>query len=407
MHSSDEQLQTLIAALAGASTGEQVADILVTQGRAAVAAGTALVSLLSKDGSELVCLRAEGLPADVAAASRSFPADSSLPIAEAVRTDQPILLGSLLERQLRYPDTIAAPFSPPGEAFAVIPIRQGQIVGALRFTFPTARSLDEDRDLLLTLGRLAGMALERARLQEAERSARLQLRELTNASRQKDEFLATLAHELRNPLAPIWNALHMLRLLGPLNPHIQTAADVLVRQVGQMTRTMDELLAVDRIGYDPVTLHKERLELSAVVAAAVEASKPALEARGHHLTVSLPSTPLWLEGDQSRLAEALEHLLSNAAKYSDRGSPITLTAARERNWAVLRVKDQGMGIPAELLPRVFDLFRLGDRAEGRLGIGLAVVKRLVEMHGGIISAHSAGPGKGSEFVIRLPLLPGR
>jgi len=400
-------LQALIAALCRAVTCEQAADALVTQGRAAVDASAALLALLSKDGSEFVCSRSEGLPPEVAERWRSIPADSALPIPDAVRTDQPILLGSLQEQRARYPDSVPPNTPHLGEALAAIPIRQGQTVAAIGFTFPTIRSLDEDRDFLLTVGRLAGMALERARLHEVERTARQQVDELTNAGRHKDEFLTTLAHELRNPLAPIWNALHMLRLLGPLNPHIQAAHDVLVRQVGQMTRTMDELLDAHRSAQDQVTLKKERLDLATIVNAAVEASKPILEARGHRLTLTLPPAPLWLEGDLSRLAEALEDLLSNAAKYSDKGSQIILSTSRERNWAVVRVQDQGMGIPAELLPRVFDLFRLGDRAEGRLGVGLAVVKRLVEMHGGTISAHSAGPGKGSEFVVRLPLLPGK
>jgi two-component system CheB/CheR fusion protein len=233
---------------------------------------------------------------------------------------------------------------------------------------------------------------------------------LRQADRRKDEFLALLAHELRNPLAPITNALHLLRTgadLGEQDRH--DAFDVLERQVEHLVRLVDDLLDVNRITRGKIHLQKERVDVATVVARSVEGSRPLIDARRHALEVSLPQEPLVLEADPVRLAQALWNLLNNAAKYTPEGGRIGLTVRREGGEVVFRVRDNGMGIRPDMLGKVFDLFaqaeRTLDRAEGGLGIGLTLVRRLTEMHGGTVEAHSEGPGRGSEFVLRFPLPP--
>jgi PAS domain S-box-containing protein len=231
---------------------------------------------------------------------------------------------------------------------------------------------------------------------------------LKEADRRKDEFLAMLAHELRNPLAPIRNAVEVFRLLGPADPDLEWARDMIGRQVQQLTRLVDDLLDVSRITRGKIALRKEPVDLAAVVARAVETSRPLLDARGHELTLDLPREPLRVEADATRLAQVVSNLLNNAARYTEEGGHIRLSVEPGRGEAVVRVRDDGMGIPAELLPQVFELFTQGDRSlarsEGGLGIGLTLVKRLVELHGGRVEARSAGPGRGSEFIVRLRTL---
>jgi len=238
---------------------------------------------------------------------------------------------------------------------------------------------------------------------------RLQMEEaLKEADRRKDEFLAMLAHELRNPLAPIRNAVQILRLVGPAAPSIQQARDLIERQVIHLVRLVDDLLDVSRITRGKITLQKEAVDLAAVIASAVESSRPLIDARRHDLKLSLPAEMLRVQGDPTRLSQVLMNLLNNAAKYTPEGGHLALSAKAEDGQAVIRVTDDGVGIAPELLPRVFDLFiqaeRSLDRSQGGLGIGLTLVRSLVQMHGGTVEAHSAGLGKGSEFVVRLPLL---
>jgi PAS domain S-box-containing protein len=232
-------------------------------------------------------------------------------------------------------------------------------------------------------------------------------RALKEADRRKDEFLAVLAHELRNPLAPIRNSLHILRLSAQHDPVAERIGEMMERQVNHMVRLVDDLLEVSRITRGKIELHKESVELAAIVRSAVETSRPLIDAAGHELALSIPADPLTLEGDSVRLAQVLANLLNNAAKYTEPGGHIWLTARREVDEVVISVRDTGVGIPPEMLPRVFELFtqldRHADRAQGGLGIGLTLVKSLVEMHGGSVEASSEGAGRGSEFVVRLPL----
>ena len=242
---------------------------------------------------------------------------------------------------------------------------------------------------------------------ELERELHRRAEQLADADRRKDEFLAMLAHELRNPLAPISNCLQLLRQSNGISPPVEQLRKIMERQVDQIVRLVDDLLEVSRITRGKIELRKEPIELASLVDCAVETSRPLIEAAGHQLTVTLPSEPLKLEADPVRIAQAIANLLNNAAKYADGPGQIWLTVGREGRQAVVSVRDNGLGISAEVLPYVFDMFSQADatrtRTQGGLGIGLTLAKRLVDMHGGRIEGHSEGPGKGSEFVIRLPL----
>jgi PAS domain S-box-containing protein len=229
---------------------------------------------------------------------------------------------------------------------------------------------------------------------------------LKEADRRKDEFLATLAHELRNPLAPIRNSLHILRIAGSTTAAARVH-DMMDRQVNQMVRLVEDLLEVSRITRGKFELRRERIELAAVVHAAVETSKPLIEAARHELIVLLPPESLRIDGDPVRLAQVFANLLNNAAKYTEEGGRIWVTGMRKGPEVVVSVRDNGMGIPEAMLPKVFDLFtqvdRSSRRAQGGLGIGLTLVKRLVAMHRGTVEAKSDGPRCGSEFLVTLPL----
>jgi PAS domain S-box-containing protein len=231
---------------------------------------------------------------------------------------------------------------------------------------------------------------------------------LKEADRRKDEFLATLAHELRNPLAPIRNAAQVLRQRDLDDPHLRSARDVIDRQVQQMVRLIDDLLDISRITRGKLHLRKARVELAAVVHSAVEASRPLIDAQGHDLTVKLPQDPIHLDADPIRLAQVLSNLLNNAAKYTEKGGHIWLTAELQGAEQVISVRDTGIGIAADHLPRLFEMFSqiapALERSQGGLGIGLALVRGLVELHGGSVDSRSAGLGKGSEFTVRLPIV---
>jgi signal transduction histidine kinase/response regulator RpfG family c-di-GMP phosphodiesterase len=279
--------------------------------------------------------------------------------------------------------------------------RDGNILGMLSTHFRLPRGVSERDQRLLDL-----YARHAADLIERIRSAQV----LKEADRRKDEFLATLAHELRNPLAPIRNAAQVLQMKGATPPQLQTARDIIIRQVQQMARLVDDLLDVSRITRGKVQLRKERMDLSAAVRSAVESVRPLIDAHAHQLTVTLPPEPVQLDADPIRLAQIFSNLLHNAAKYTEKGGHIWVTAERRSGELVVSVRDTGIGISAEHLPRLFEMFSqiapALERSQGGLGIGLALVKGLVELHGGSVEAQSAGSGKGSEFSVRLPAVDG-
>ncbi len=225
--------------------------------------------------------------------------------------------------------------------------------------------------------------------------------------RRKDEFLALLAHELRNPLAPIRHVLQIMRLSGGHGQLLHSAFEIMERQIGHMVRMVDDLLDVSRISRGRIELQVEEIELASVIHQAVEAATPHIANMNHKLTVTLPAAPIHLNGDSTRLAQAISNLLNNACKFTDAGGSIHLTAERDAEQAVIRVRDSGIGISVEQLPLIFDMFTQLDgsleRSQTGLGIGLTVVKNLVELHDGTVEAHSAGVGQGCEFVVRLPV----
>jgi two-component system CheB/CheR fusion protein len=230
---------------------------------------------------------------------------------------------------------------------------------------------------------------------------------LKETDRRKNEFLATLAHELRNPLAPARNSLQIMRMARHDPEIMERALGTLERQIAHMVRLIDDLVDVSRISRGMVELRRERVDLAAVLNNAVEASRPLLDQYGHTFTLKLPGEPLFMDGDPVRLSQIFSNLLHNAAKYTAKGGRIHLSATRRAGDVIVRVEDNGVGIPPTMLPRIFDMFaqvdRSLDRYSGGLGIGLSVVKRLVEMHGGSVEAHSDGPGRGTEFLVQLPI----
>jgi signal transduction histidine kinase/ActR/RegA family two-component response regulator len=254
---------------------------------------------------------------------------------------------------------------------------------------------------------LAEQAQSNAQLAESIRERQQVEEALRDADRRKDEFLATLAHELRNPLAPIRNSLHILRLSTSSDPAAEQICQMMERQVSHLVRLVDDLMEVSRITRGKVELRKEHLDVATVIRSAVESSRPLIEASGHQLAISVPVEPVFIDGDLIRLSQVVSNLLNNAAKYMEYGGQIWLGAREDGDDVFISVRDSGIGIPAEMLSHIFKMFTQVDRstrlAQGGLGIGLALVETLVEMHGGDVHAHSLGRGEGSEFVVRLPL----
>lgn len=242
---------------------------------------------------------------------------------------------------------------------------------------------------------------------ELEHELRRLAADLSRADRHKDEFLATLAHELRGPLAPLGNVLEVWKRTDDAEM-LRRARKTMERQLGQIVRLVDDLLDLNRISHDLLELRRSRVELATVLQQAVEASQPLARSLGHELRLMLPAEPLRLEADPARLAQVFGNLLSNACKYTEPGGVISVTASREGSEVVAVVKDTGTGIPADEIDSIFEMFTQADRslrqAQDGLGIGLTLVQRLVEMHGGTVEAKSPGPGRGSEFVVRLPAL---
>ncbi len=342
--------------------------------------------------------------ADVA---RRFPPDheSERGIPRVLRSGQPILLPDVSEPMLaviaRNEEHLEILRGLGIRSFLAVPLKgRGETYGVISFLSADSGRRFGPGDLRLAedLAYRAAIAIENARLYE----------ELKEADRKKDEFLATLAHELRNPLAPVRNALYLMGHESNLAPGFEQERAMLDRQVGHLARLVDDLLDISRISRGKIELRKQPLELAPVVHQAVEATRPFFETKNHQLHISLPDEPILLEADPTRLEQVLWNLLNNAAKYTRAGGRVDLIVTREDDEAVVVVRDTGIGIAPEVLPKIFDMFMQADhhtdRAEGGLGIGLSLVRELVRMHGGAISARSAGLGRGSEFVVRLPTL---
>ena len=292
-------------------------------------------------------------------------------------------------------------------ALVCVPIRKdGRLVAAMAVYATTARAWRAGEvEIVQQVASRCWESIERARVAR-ERTSLLEAAQAAN--RAKDEFMAMLGHELRNPLSPILTALELMKLRGVST--LERERTVIERQVMHLTRLVDDLLDVSRIARGKVELKTERIELAEVVARAVEIASPLLEERRQTLTVDVPRSGLLLEADAARLSQVVSNLLTNAAKYTPAGGRVSVSGLRDAHEIVLRVRDTGIGIAADVLPRVFELFVQGhqpmDRAQGGLGLGLAIVRSLVERHGGRVAARSEGPGLGSEFEVRLPLVQG-
>ncbi|MBI2231940.1 MAG: response regulator [Deltaproteobacteria bacterium] len=292
-------------------------------------------------------------------------------------------------------------------SFVAIPLlREGRMVSTLLVAAQEARSWSEGEVALAkAVAERTWLAVEKLRLDAALRQSEEALRE---ADKRKDEFLATLAHELRNPLALMRNVVNLIQIPGSSEGELRWGRDILDRQVNYLTRLTDDLFDVSRITRQKLELQKERVDLREIVNAAVESSRPAIDEREHELVVTLPKQAIYVEADRVRFAQVLMNLLTNAAKYTPKPGEISLSVEPAGGLVVVRVKDTGVGLSAESLAHVFDMFyqvdRSYSRSDGGLGLGLTLVRQLVEMHGGTIEARSAGINQGSEFIVRLPIL---
>jgi signal transduction histidine kinase len=407
-----ERIDSFTRALAQAITPAQVVDVVIDIGLTTTTASASGLWLLPADGASLHLSRQAG--SGVPGSEDGLPCP---PILDAVRDGVPVWIESRAQLEERYPDVLGRPAG-AATSFACLPLLAlGRRVGVLTFGFEAPhRFLEDERAFLQVISWYAAQALERANIYAAEKGAKeraendqrrsqLIADEARDADRAKDEFLAMLSHELRNPLAPIVTALDIMDHTGSQNFAEERA--MIARNVRHLVRLLDDLLDVARVARGKVQLVTQRCELAAIVAAALEISRPLVEERAHRLAVSLPEHGLAVIADHVRLAQAIANLVTNAAKYTAPGGAISVSATADGGGVVIRVRDSGAGISPELLPRVFDLFVQSDgglaRSTGGLGIGLTVAKRLVDLHGGSLSAHSAGIGQGSEFVVRLPL----
>jgi len=280
--------------------------------------------------------------------------------------------------------------------------------GTIRWVFARGRANFEQGEPGRKLVSFDGTIADITASKEAEQERERLVLELRDQDKRKDEFLATLAHELRNPLAPIRNGLQILQLGGLTGEVADDVRMMMERQLGHMVHLIDDLLDLSRVSRGKIELRKERVELAKVVRQSVETSRPLIDASGHDLTITMPPGAIYVDADVTRLAQVFSNLLNNAAKYTERGGRIRFSVKRQGGQVVMSVKDNGMGIPAHMLPKVFEMFTQVDRhlerSQGGLGIGLSIVQRLVEMHGGSVGVQSDGPGMGSEFTVQLPVV---
>ena len=355
--------------------------------------GSGGVSLLTKDGKRFYWPAIAGAwkPHLGGGTPRDFG-----PCGDVLDRNIPLMFRHV-ERRYAYFRTV----TPLVEECLLVPFYvKGKAVGTIwAVAHDNRRNFDaEDMRQLVSLGRFASAAYQVCAAMDA----------LQESDRRKNEFLATLAHELRSPLAPIHNAMQIMRLTAGRRKAVNSAAEMMERQVGQMTRLVDDLLDVSRISSGKIELRKCRVDLASVMNQAIEAARPAITSEAQELTIVMPPQPMHVDGDAERLAQVVRNLLNNACKFTAKDGRIRLTAERSGDQAVIRVQDNGIGIAAEQLCRIFEMFAQVDtspeRSQRGLGLGLPLVKKLVEMQGGVVEAHSAGLGRGSEFTVRLPIM---
>jgi signal transduction histidine kinase len=411
------RLQSITAALADCATAGEVAEVALEHGIDAAGAVAGRVTLLADCGELLVVFAARGVSGPVGERFARIPRDGRAPVWEPLREGAPVFYADEAALLAAYPRLAREMREAGCEAWAGLPLRTPRsTLGVLSMSFAAPRTFEdeEERAFLQSIADQCAQALERTRHAERERTRhdelqteRRRLSEVLEqaeaASRAKDEFLAMLSHELRNPLAPIVTALHLMRLRGA--DAFPRERAILERQVRHLTNLVDDLLDVSRVTRGKVRLQRKVVPLAQIVARAVEMASPLYEQREHALLVEVPPE-LHVNADEHRLAQVISNLLVNAGKYTPRRGHVHVDALQSGGRIVLTVRDDGIGIPRELLGKIFDLFvqgeRQSDRAPGGLGLGLSLVRSLVHLHGGDVRADSEGPGKGSIFTVELP-----
>ncbi|WP_414519202.1 PAS domain S-box protein [Nostoc sp. PCC 9305] len=400
-------LQKITAAFSEALTPQQVADVVVNQGIAALEATGGSVVLLTEGNTTLKVVQAIGYPQTLINTWTSFPLAAPNQIAETVRTGQPIFLENLAAMIARYPNLADVVTVMANNAWASIPlIVEGKVIGALGLSFTTAQIFnEEDRGFMLTLGQQCAQAIARAQLYEAEKTARAQAE---TANRIKDEFLAVLSHELRTPLNPILGWAKLLRTRKFDEATKIRALETIERNAKLQTQLIGDLLDVSRILQGKVRLNLHAVDLKIAIASALETVRLAAEAKSIQIQIILSNDIGKVLGDGDRLQQVMWNLLSNAVKFTPTEGQVEVRLQQVGLDAQIQVIDTGKGINPEFLPYVFDYFRQADakttRVFGGLGLGLAIVRHLVELHGGTVQAESLGEGQGATFTVKLPLL---
>ncbi|MDX6694637.1 MAG: hypothetical protein QOF02_2240 [Blastocatellia bacterium] len=401
------RLQDITAALSEALTPAQVATVVLNQGLTAMGAQAGSVAWLNEQGDELELIDAVGFPPELVDAYRRFPMDAHVPLADAVRAGEIVLIENFNDRERLYPNLVSLHTQTRNEALAAVPlIVEGRTIGAMGLSFREPQKFDdEDRAFMIALARQCAQAIMRARLYEAERRSRA---EAEAANRMKDEFLATLSHELRTPLTAMLGWTRLLRTGNLDETTAEHALATVERNARAQAQLIEDLLDVSRIITGKLRLETHPLELVPIIEAAVEAIRPAADAKSIRLRTELDPRVGYVSGDPARLQQIIWNLVSNAVKFTGKGGQITVGLERAGSHVQLSVKDTGEGIKAEFLPYVFDRFRQADgsttRVHGGLGLGLAIVRHLVELHGGTVKAESDGEGHGASFTVSLPLL---
>lgn len=387
----------------------------------------AFVDVLTDEGMSRRVEVAQADPAQVELAEAlknapAAPGQLDTPMAQALLQGRSLLLPDVtdaLQKALNTPpvhrrtELMAEVIDNRTASFMSVPlVARGKTLGALSLLSVEPGRRYDRRDLAIAedLARRAALAVDNARLYRQAEDSNALLREqakaLMEADHRKNEFLAVLAHELRNPLAPLGANLHVLRLAGAGSPAARQAQAVMERQVGHLVRLIDDLLDVSRVSRGIIELRKSRVELAAIINNAVEISRPMIEERHHALAVTLSDNPIWLDADADRLTQVFVNLLNNAAKFTPGGGELAISVTADDGAAYVSVRDNGIGIGPDELVRVFDLFAQGENelqsGTGGLGIGLTLARQLVEMHGGSIEAMSQGANSGSKFVVQLP-----
>jgi PAS domain S-box-containing protein len=400
-------LQRITAALSEALTPQQVADVVMNQGIAALGAKAGSVLLVADEGTSLKVVQAIGYQQSTIDTLEDFPLTASIPSVETVRDGEPIFIENREAWLDKYPNLPDISAKNRDFAYACIPLMQdGKAIGALALNFATAQAFnEEDRGFMWTLGQQCAQAIARAQLYEAEQSARNQAE---TANRIKDEFLAVLSHELRTPLNPILGWAKLLRTRKFDEATVVRALETIERNANLQTQLIEDLLDVSRILRGKLSLNIYAVDLNSTIAAALETVRLAAEAKSIQIQMVLSSDVGRVMGDGDRLQQVIWNLVSNAVKFTPPGGRVEVRLQQVEFDAQIQVIDTGKGISPEFLPHVFEYFRQADakttRIFGGLGLGLAIVRNLVELHGGTVQVESAGEGQGATFTVKLPLL---